>query len=64
MTCERWRDAISAGADGEQLGVDGRLLDAHLGRCPACRSFAATMSKAGVGGRGAPPRTCRGASPG
>ena len=30
MTCERWRDAISARADGEPLGVDERLLDAHL----------------------------------
>ena len=40
MTCERWRDAISARADGEALGVDERLLDAHLERCPACRSFA------------------------
>ena len=42
MTCERWREAISARADGEALGVDERLLDAHLRRCEACRDFAAT----------------------
>jgi predicted anti-sigma-YlaC factor YlaD len=41
MTCERWRDAISARADGEALGVDERLLDAHLRRCQACRDAAA-----------------------
>ena len=42
MTCERWRDAISARADGETLGLDERLLDAHLRHCQACRDFAAT----------------------
>jgi predicted anti-sigma-YlaC factor YlaD len=41
MTCERWREAISARLDGEALGVDERLLEAHLERCPACRRFAA-----------------------
>ena len=41
MTCERWREAISARADGEALGVDKRLLDGHLARCPDCRAFAA-----------------------
>jgi predicted anti-sigma-YlaC factor YlaD len=41
MTCERWREAISARLDGETLGVDERLLDAHLERCPSCRRFAA-----------------------
>ncbi len=44
MTCERWREAISARADGEELGIDERLLDAHLKRCPVCRDFAATAS--------------------
>lgn len=41
MTCDRWRDAISAGLDGEDPGIDQRLVDAHLARCPACRSYAA-----------------------
>lgn len=42
MTCERWRDAISARTDGEPLGVDERLLEAHLRRCQACHDLAAT----------------------
>jgi predicted anti-sigma-YlaC factor YlaD len=44
MTCERWREAISARADGEELGVDERLLDAHVARCWACQQFAATVT--------------------
>lgn len=41
--CERWREAISAAADGEDPGVDERLLAAHLGRCADCRAFAAQV---------------------
>jgi predicted anti-sigma-YlaC factor YlaD len=44
VTCERWRDAISARVDGEDLGIDDRLLDAHLARCASCRRFAASSS--------------------
>jgi predicted anti-sigma-YlaC factor YlaD len=44
MTCERWREAISARADGEPLGIDERLLEAHIKRCPGCSDFAATTS--------------------
>jgi predicted anti-sigma-YlaC factor YlaD len=43
VTCDRWRDAISARADGEELGVSTRLLDAHLSGCAACRAFAASI---------------------
>lgn len=43
VNCERWQDALSARADGEDPGIDERLLDAHLGRCPDCRSFAAVI---------------------
>jgi predicted anti-sigma-YlaC factor YlaD len=43
MTCDRWREAISARADGEDVGVDERLLDAHVARCPACRRFVETV---------------------
>ncbi len=46
VTCDRWRDAISADRDGEDPGIERRLVDAHLSRCPACRSFAAS---AGLG---------------
>jgi predicted anti-sigma-YlaC factor YlaD len=49
MTCERWREAISARVDGEAMAVDERLLDAHLRRCPACRSFASTAAMQVVG---------------
>ena len=41
MMCERWQEAISAMVDGEDSGVESRLLDAHLLRCPACRAFRA-----------------------
>jgi predicted anti-sigma-YlaC factor YlaD len=41
--CEHWQTAISARADGEDTGVDERLLEAHLARCSACRSFAAAI---------------------
>lgn len=37
--CELWREAISALADGEDPGIDQRLLTAHLARCAACREF-------------------------
>lgn len=39
MDCARWRDAISAVADGEEPGIDARLVDAHVSRCAACRSY-------------------------
>jgi len=43
MGCEHWVEAISAIADGEEPGVDRRLLAAHLGRCLACRAFEASV---------------------
>lgn len=43
MQCEEWHDAISARADGEDPGVDERLIDAHLAHCAGCRSFAAAI---------------------
>ena len=39
MDCEPWRDAISAAADGEPIGVESRMLDGHLARCADCRAF-------------------------
>lgn len=44
MGCERWQDAISARADGEEPGLDERLLDAHLDHCAACRAFEAAVA--------------------
>ena len=43
MDCDVWQTAISARADGEDPGVDERLLDAHLAGCAACRSFASLI---------------------
>ena len=39
-SCEQWRDALSARADGEDPGVPEHLLDEHLGACSECASFA------------------------
>lgn len=41
--CRRWRDAISARADGEDPGLDPRLVATHLARCADCRAFAAAV---------------------
>lgn len=38
--CERWQDAISALADGEDPGIDAALIDAHLRGCATCRTYA------------------------
>jgi predicted anti-sigma-YlaC factor YlaD len=43
MSCDRWTDAISAIADGEAPGIDPRLVDAHLDRCPRCRAYRADV---------------------
>jgi predicted anti-sigma-YlaC factor YlaD len=39
VDCSRWRDALSAMADGESAEIDGRLVAAHVARCPGCRSY-------------------------
>lgn len=39
MSCDRWQEAISARVDGEDPGVEPRLLDAHLATCVDCRRF-------------------------
>jgi len=39
MGCESWMDALSARADGEDPGIDERLVDAHLSSCAGCRDF-------------------------
>lgn len=43
MDCDRWQNAISASADGEDPELEDRLIDAHLSSCAACRSFAAAI---------------------
>ena len=43
VDCSRWRDAISALADGEQADIDERLVTAHVARCPECQSYQQTI---------------------
>ena len=38
--CERARSWASLRADGELSELESALLDAHLGRCSTCRTFA------------------------
>lgn len=40
-TCEPFRDALSAMADGEVAPVDGDAVQAHLDTCARCTAFAA-----------------------
>ena len=40
MDCERFRDAISAVADGEEPGISAHDLRRHLRRCATCRGYA------------------------
>ncbi|MFM2079003.1 MAG: hypothetical protein RJA49_2893 [Actinomycetota bacterium] len=39
VTCEPWQLAISARIDGEDPGIEPRLIDAHLDTCAECRRF-------------------------
>ena len=45
MACSRWMVALSAEADGEDPGVDARLLAAHLRGCADCRAFAEDLRR-------------------
>jgi predicted anti-sigma-YlaC factor YlaD len=42
MDCPAYREAVSARIDGEETGLEGDALDAHLAGCPACRTWAET----------------------
>jgi predicted anti-sigma-YlaC factor YlaD len=39
VDCSVWRDALSALADGEESGIDERLIAVHVARCPDCRAY-------------------------
>ena len=39
MDCSSFRDAISARLDGEEAGLPGEALDAHLATCADCRAW-------------------------
>jgi predicted anti-sigma-YlaC factor YlaD len=45
IDCETVRGALSARADGEATTDEIATADAHLTRCPACRSFAADVER-------------------
>ncbi|MCA0144276.1 zf-HC2 domain-containing protein [Blastococcus sp. LR1] len=39
MSCQIYREALSARLDGEPLGMPGAELDGHLAECPDCASW-------------------------
>ncbi len=41
MDCDAYRDAISAGLDGEEPGIDADRVALHLASCGRCADFAA-----------------------
>jgi len=43
MSCDPWLEAISARADGEDVQIDARMIDAHIATCASCRTFAANV---------------------
>ena len=40
MSCQPYREALSARLDDEPLGMSQRALDEHLSGCPGCASWA------------------------
>ena len=55
MDCSRWRDALSAMADGEDAGIDERLVAAHVGRCAPCQSYQRLIEKSAIPAASSPP---------
>jgi predicted anti-sigma-YlaC factor YlaD len=45
MGCATWREALSARLDGESIGLDEALLDAHVAACADCRRHAAGLER-------------------
>ena len=43
IVCERVRAQISLGLDGELSQLEQAMVASHLGRCPACRGYAADV---------------------
>ncbi len=56
MTCDTWREAISAVADGEPPDVDARLVEAHVARCADCRAYRENVHRLRRGTVGAAPQ--------
>jgi predicted anti-sigma-YlaC factor YlaD len=47
MSCEPYREAVSAQLDGEASGMSDAVLDGHLKRCPDCTAWLAAATRAG-----------------
>jgi predicted anti-sigma-YlaC factor YlaD len=45
LSCEQYREAVSAQIDGEDTGVSGDVLGAHLRACRPCRDFATSLHR-------------------
>lgn len=43
MTCQQFEEMVSARLDGELSCDEGKILEAHLETCPACRQLAADL---------------------
>lgn len=44
MSCDRWRQALSAISDGESPDIDERLVAVHVARCEGCQRFRNRLS--------------------
>ncbi|RBY95847.1 hypothetical protein DQ237_11920 [Blastococcus sp. TF02-8] len=45
MSCQTYREALSARLDGEPLGLPSGELDGHLSACPDCAAWAADAER-------------------
>jgi len=54
QTCERAREWVSLGLDGELSELESALLEAHLKRCAPCSAFAVEIAGATLQLRSAP----------
>lgn len=48
MTCDVWQAALSAISDGEDPGVEQRLLDGHVASCLGCQAFRDALGPMGL----------------
>lgn len=49
MDCREIREIISAYVDGEARPEEARLVEEHIGKCPACRAAEKRMRALGIG---------------
>jgi predicted anti-sigma-YlaC factor YlaD len=51
MACDRWQEALSAVRDGEDPGINARLLAAHVEHCISCQGFTYAIDQLHRSGR-------------